>query len=238
MANSVSRSGLKDVWNAFMCNGAIWSPNDIPWCPTKISKIPTNIITWPEAKEIYKKSIRIDKDFKNSSFVCFYCDDYKFDGTRQGIWANPHNALNVLQHFQGIITPDFSTYQDFPYPLKIYNTFRMRAFGLWAQNNNLEVINNVRWGTDETYSYCFDGIAKNSIVAIGTVGGNPKKLKDRKRFEDGLSELVRRLNPKTIIVYGSSRYQCFQNLRESNIDVIEFHGTTSNYFSKKGDSHE
>ena len=43
----------------------------------------------------------------------------------------------------------------------------------------------VRWGTEETFQYCFDGIPQNSIVAAGTVGGSPRKRKDRDRFETG-----------------------------------------------------
>ena len=41
-------------------------------------------------------------------------------------------------------TPDFSTYQDFPEPLKVYNTYRMRAFGYWLTKNGIKVINNIR----------------------------------------------------------------------------------------------
>ena len=70
--------------------------------------------------------------------------------------------------------------------------------------------NNVRWGTSETYRYCFDGIDTDSIVAIGTVGGSPRKYIDRLRFEEGLAELVRVLRPHTIVVYGSANYPCFE----------------------------
>jgi hypothetical protein len=62
-----------------------------------------------------------------------------------GIWYNAKNVLKVLEHFEEIITPDFSTYQDFPEPIKLYNTYRMRAFRYWAGKNKIPVINNVRW---------------------------------------------------------------------------------------------
>jgi len=69
-----------------------------------------------------------------------------------------------------------------------------------------------RWGTSETYRYCFGGIPKNSIVAIGTVGGSPRKYEDRARFTDVLIELVKTLQPHTIIVYGSANYPCLKDL--------------------------
>lgn len=234
--NSI-RPGLIDAWNAFMCDGAEWSENDIPFCPTILTEIPSRIITWVEAKSIYKKRIKKDPSFKDDSFVCFYIDDYKFDGTRAGIWAQPHRSLEILSHFKGIVTPDFSEYQDFPYPIKLYNTYRMRVFGYWCGHNGLEVINNVRWGTEESFEYCFDGIEKDSIVAIGTVGGSPRRLLDRPRFECGLSELITHLEPKTILTYGSAKYPCFDQLRAVGIEVHEYSSATAEAF-KRGKNHE
>lgn len=224
------RKGCIDVFNAYMCDGAIYSQNDILYCPTTAKGPPEDIITWDEAKTIYRKAIKNkNKDFKHNAFVCFYTDDHKYDGPR-GIWHDSAHALKVLRHFAGAITPDFSTYQDFPEPLKIYNTYRMRVFGYWLSTNGIFVINNVRWGTPETYKYCFDGIPKNSIIAIGTVGGSPRKLIDRKRFEDGLREMVERLNPHTIIVYGSARYDCFEKLKEQGINIVAFSSETAKAF--------
>lgn len=227
------RTGLKDAWNAFMCKGAQFSQNDIPFCPTIVTDLPREMLTWEEAKKHHKKMLKQNKDYFCDAFICFYIDDYKFDGVRTSIWQFPWLALRVLKHFRGIITPDFSTYQDFPYPLKLWNTFRMRAFGYWAGNQGLEVINNIRWGTSETYHYSFDGIDRNSVVAIGTVGGSPRKLADRKRFETGLKEMVKRLSPHTIIVYGSSNYPCFDRLREQGILIIGFMGMTASYYERR-----
>ena len=227
---SKKRTGLKDIWNAFMCKGAKYSKYDIPLCPTILTELPEEIITWEEAKHLHRKLLHKNKDYSCDLFICFYIDDYKFDGVRTSIWLFPWLALRILKHYKGIITPDFSTYQDFPYPLKIWNTFRMRAFGYWAGNQGLEVINNVRWGTPETYHYSFDGIDKNSIVAIGTVGGSPKKLIDRKRFEDGLEEMVKVIGPHTIIVYGSGEYPCFKRLEERGIRIITYKSVTAKYY--------
>ena len=64
--------------------------------------------------------------------------------------------MNIIKHFAGIITPDFSTYQDFPEAIKIHNTYRMRLYGYWLGKEGIAVINNVRWGTEETFDYCFE----------------------------------------------------------------------------------
>lgn len=235
--NSI-RANIKDIWNAFMVYGADFSAStfDIPLCPTTVRRdaIPNRIVTFSEAINIYNKFRKISEEFKIDAFVCFYEDDQNFDGKRKGIWANPRNAYNILKHFSGIITPDFSTYQDFPIALKIYNTYRMRAFGYWYGSKcEKYVINNLRWGTAETYRFCFDGIQKNSIVAIGTVGGSPFKLLDRKRFEDGLEEMIKRLCPHTIIVYGSANYPCFKRLKERGIEIFEYPSRTNSYYQNR-----
>lgn len=233
MDNVKTRRGCKDVWNAFMVRGATFTENDIPICPTTAKEVPHDIITWEEAKAIYKKHrIKKDLSFKHDAFVCWYLDDHKFDGLR-GIWHDYKFALKVLKHFAGAITPDFSTYQDFPKPIKLYNTYRMRAFGYWLGINGIPVINNVRWGTPETFNYCFDGIEKNSIIAIGTCGGSPRRLRDRNRFDRGIDELVKRLHPHTIVVYGYANYQCFEKLKAQGIKVIAFSSETATAFERR-----
>ena len=227
------RKGIKSIWwKPYFVKGAAFSEYDVPFCPTTTAEIPKSVITYSEAKTIYKKELRKgNRSFHSDSFVCFYEDDVKFDGIF-GIWFRSSQAYKVLSHFQGIFTPDFSTYADFPLPLKLWNTYRMRAFGYWyGVICGGQVINNVRWGTAETYWYCFDGIPKNSIIAVGTVGGNPRKLTDRERFEDGLKELVKVLSPRVIIVYGSADYPCFDELRAQGIEIIAFPSKTSKVFA-------
>ncbi len=227
------RNGLVDNWNAHMVEGATFTYNDIPLCPTTATTVPESIITWDEAKHIYKIAVADSKkNFRHNAFVCFYLDDYKFDGPK-GIWSNENAALDVLRHFAGVISPDFSTYQDFPEPIKVYNTYRMRSCGYWYGRNGLAVINNVRWGTPETWRYCWDGIPVNSIVCIGTVGGSPRKLEDRVRFENGLDEMVRVLSPHTILVYGSANYTCFEKLKTQGIIVISYPSRTASAFERR-----
>lgn len=217
-----------------MVSGAKFSTNDIPFCPTTAIDMPALILTYKEAKEMYHKEMRRhNKYFKSFAYVCFYEDDGNFDSFK-GIWFRSSYAYKVLSHFTGIITPDFSLYQDFPLPLKLWNVYRMRAFGYWFGTLcGYAVINNVRWGTPETYWYCFDGIPENSVVAIGTVGGSPRKLEDRERFERGLKELVRRLHPHTIIVYGSANYKCFEELEKQGVTILAYPSKTSRAFVGK-----
>ncbi len=233
------RPGCIDMWNAFMVAGASFTiGSDIPLCPCAATEIPQKLISYVEAKHLHKEKNKTEPDYHVDATIHFYIDDQKFDGPRKGIWADPFGALEIIRHFSGIITPDFSTNFDFPDPQKRFNTYRMRAFGRWVGINDIPVINNVRWGTEETWEYCFDGIPYNSMVAIGTVASGLRKTSNRDIFEAGLYKMVEYINPHSIIVYGSANYKCFQNLKKKGINIISFSSDTSLAFSsRKGDDH-
>ena len=203
--NDYAKKLFDSMYKAYMVEDAKFCGEfDIPECPCTATEIPTDLVYYADSK--------IPVNF--NGFVHFYMDDYKFDS----IWRYATTALKRLKRFAGIITPDFSTYQDMPVAFKIYNTYRMRAFGYWLGKQGMQVINNVRWGTPESYMYCFDGIPKNSIVAISTVGCIKDK-RDEQRFTDGLYVMVERLNPSHILVYGKKGRSFFDKYIENGTPV-------------------
>ena len=191
----------------------------IPFCPTVIYEIPKKLISWEEAHNCHD----------HNAWVHFYLDDSKFTKT----WNDPEGAIELLSHFKGIITPDYSTYADFPIALKKANTFRMRAFGYLAAKRGLGVINNLRWGDSNTYDFSFSGLPHNSTLAIGTVGGNPRSLENRERFNSGLMAAVEELSPHTLLIYGSSKYPIFTELKEKGIYIITYQGHTASVFESR-----
>ena len=227
------RTGCKDIWNAFMVKDASFDiGSDMPICISS-DIIPASLISYEDAKSIYKKEMKKgNKDFHSDSFVMFYIDDHKFDGKRTGIWSYPGHALEIIRHFAGIITPDYSTYADFHDAIKRYNTYRMRAFGCWMNALDIPVINNVRWGTYETWNYCFAGIPKGSTVSIGSVASGIRKLINRPLFEEGLKKMISVIAPKRIIVYGSANYKFIQNLGTQGIEIIAFPSKASTAYKE------
>lgn len=204
---------------AFMVKGAKFCGKyDIPECPCTIENTPKDLIAYSDIKA----------ETNYEAFAHFYIDDYKFNS----VWTHPQKALEKFKRCAGVITPDFSTYQDMPKVFKIFNTYRMRAVGYWLSKLGIPVINNVRWGTSESYDYCFDGIPKNSIVSIGTVGCIKEKC-NWQRFSEGLAELVQRLTPKTILVYGSAQDKFFGKYRQSGIKIVEYPSRMSLVFEKR-----
>ena len=100
-------------------------------------------------------------------------------------------------------------------------TYQGKAIGVWLQKEGVEVIPNVRFADERSYDFCFDGVEKNSTVAIGTYGCI-KRLMDRAYFEKGLQQMVKRLQPQTIIVYGAAPDQIFGKYKKMGIRIIQF----------------
>lgn len=226
------RNGLHDIWNAFMVQGVSFTRHDIPITGVAIS-IPEKLVGWDEARSIYKKEIKKDKDFIYPAFIHFYLDDQKFDGKKTSIWTYPAEALKIIRHFQGVISPDFSTYSDFPEPIKIYNIYRMRAFDCFMESQGIPHIHNVRWGTKETWKYCFDGVPEGSIVSIGTIASGLGRKENRRLFEEGFKKMIDVLHPKAIIIYGSSNYDVIKEAGSRGIIIISFESSTSLAFKAK-----
>ncbi|MGL4483980.1 MAG: DUF4417 domain-containing protein, partial [Anaerovoracaceae bacterium] len=154
--------------------------------------------------------------------VHFYEPDSKFER----LWKRPRTYINKLKRFDGVITPDFSLYREMPLCMQVWNTYRNRALGYWLSKNEIPIIPNVRWGDERTYDFCFDGVNKNSIVAIGT-HGCIKRKEDKYYFQLGLLEMLKRLSPHSIIVFGAMPSTIFDKVELDNIKLINFESECS-----------
>lgn len=198
-----------DVFHALLVHNAEYD-GKYEWPVIKTSNlIPNRVVTFSRAMS------RSWTDF--NCWVIFYEHDKNFER----IWNNPKAYLNKLKKFKGIVSPDFSLYRNMPLCMQIWNTYRGRALAYWLQENGIEVIPNVRWNDERTLKFCFNGIEKNTTVAVGT-HGCIKNKDDRSYFKAGLAELVNCLSPKTIIVYGAAPDDIFKKYKECGIDIIPF----------------
>ena len=230
----INRAGLTDIWNAFMVENATFSDHDIPLCPTTATNCPHELVGYDEAKSIHKKMLRKGElDYHINAFIHFYIDDSKFDGKKSSFWLYPDKVLEIISHFDGIIVPDPSTYADFPDPLKRWNYYRMNAFGFWVASKGHQVISNVRWNTPDTWNYCFDGNPNNSMLCLGTVASSLKYKLNYEPFAAGLMKMYEVLHPHTLIVYGSSNYPCFEELKALGVNIVTFKSKTCKYYERR-----
>ena len=149
-------------------------------------------------------------DYENYIAHFFY-DDYKFIDA----WRNPDKYIERLAKFKAVVSPNFSLYTDFPRALQILSCYRRQWCGAYWQANGIDVIPNVCWGDKKSYDFCFDGIPKHSTVAVSSVGvRNDKSWNNDAFFLAGYREMMERLEPTTVICYGTKFEGMYGNVIE------------------------
>lgn len=131
--------------------------------------------------------------------IHFYVDDYQFER----VWNYPEKYVDILKEYECILSPDFSLYMDMPMPMKIWNVYRSRQIGAFYQNHGIAVIPTISWSEKETFDFAFEGIPENSIVSVSTIGVKENKGA-LKIWKDGMKEMIKRIKPSTILVYGGA----------------------------------
>ncbi len=225
------RKGCKDNFHAFMVEEAEFDGYyDIPFIPQDFNLD-------------VKKLIAYDKTYKHiyepGEVVHFYLDDQKFDGPK-GIWNGISSNESYkrgfdLSRFEGataIITPDFSLYLDMPRVMQIWNVYRSRAIGYYLARLGYNVIPNVRWTDEESYDFAFDGLYQGQVVAVGTLGCS-KNNADKALLISGFIEMIKRIKPRCIIIYGPIINELYYVLEKYNIKYIQFDSDISSFY--KGD---
>jgi hypothetical protein len=151
---------------------------------------------------------------EKQKFLHFFLDDYQF----YRVWNELKGNGEIIKEFAGALSPDFSLYSDYPISLQIYNTYRNRYCGAYWQSLGIKVIPTIGWSDERSFDFCFEGVEKGGVVAVGTVGvmndENAKKL-----FLKGYNEMMKRLEPKKIIIYGSK----FEGLIGDIIEIKPFY---------------
>ena len=176
--------------------------------------IPSKLIGFNYAKTNKEKNVGIH----------FYLDDYQFER----LWNKPEDYVDILKQYECILSPDFSLYMDMPMPMKIWNIYRSRLIGQYYQSQGIKVIPTLSWAEEETFEFCFEGIPKGSIVSISTIG--VKKNKEAlKIWKTGVDELIKRIEPSTILIYGGKLDYDY-----GDIEVIYYENQVTERMIKNG----
>lgn len=176
--------------------------------------VPEELIGFNYAKTSEKKNVGIH----------FYLDDYQFER----VWNYPEKYVELFQEYDCILSPDFSLYTDMPMPMKVWNVYRSRLIGAYYQSYGIPVIPTLSWAEKETFDFCFKGIPKGSIVSISTIG--IKKDKDAmKTWLDGVKEMLKTVNPKTLLIYGGKLPFDY-----GDRETIYFNNNVTENWGKKG----
>lgn len=186
MTSEIMRNNPLFMRNSYSCYGK-WS---IPVVKKQILTTTDNI------KLIACSDTRAnDNEVNKKKAVHFFVDDYRFEG----IYNNPERSLNRYSQYAFLLTPDFSTYVDMPLWKQLESVAKNRWVGAYWQEHGLTVIPTVSWSDTRSYEFCFDGIEHGSTVAVGMIGCKKSYV----AFMRGYNEMLERLKPENIIVFGT-----------------------------------
>lgn len=142
----------------------------------------------------YKKTKLNDEENKHKT-IHFFTYDWLFEN----VYEKPELAMEKLDQYYALLTPEFSTYNDMPLARQIDSVFKNRWCGAFWQKQGMLVIPTISWGSIPCMDFCFDGIEKGSVVAVSTY--MREDIKDE--FMLGYNKMLEVIEPSAIICYGT-----------------------------------
>lgn len=101
--------------------------------------------------------------------------------------------------------------------MMIWNVYRSRLLGHFWQENGMTVIPTVSWADEDSFDFCFDGLPKHATVAVSTVGVIKNK-EAREIWNKGFSEMLKRVKPAKVLLYGGDIDYDFPK----NLEIVRF----------------
>ena len=157
-----------------------------------------------------KELIPYRVDSNRNGTAHFFLDDYRFERC----WRKPDSQIEELKKYDGVLSPDFSMYTNYPQAMQIWQVYRNRWCACYWQSLGIKVIPTISWSDEQSFKYCFLGVQKGSTVAIGTVGVLNNEYA-KTLFMQGFKEMLKQLEPKEILIYGNklSELEGYKNIR-------------------------
>lgn len=148
---------------------------------------------------------KLNDEVNGQKTIHFFTQDWLFSA----VYEKPEAALERLEQYYAVFTPDFSLYADMPIALQIYNTFKSRWCGAFWQKHGLTVIPTLNWSTPDSFEFCFDGIERGSVVAVSTYYAEDYE----KEFMLGYKKMLEVIQPSAVLCYGDTFPQMCGNVK-------------------------
>lgn len=129
--------------------------------------------------------------------VHFCIDDYQFNR----VWNSPKQYVDLLKQFQCVVTPDFSVYDDMPYPMRLWGIYKALAIGLYWQREGMKVVPNITANDMDFLELVLPYYPKGGTIFFSTMGvTRDKGMAKIARKEMERTEQV--LEPSRVLLFG------------------------------------
>lgn len=139
--------------------------------------------------------IKSNDEVNKNKTIHFFTYDWNFEN----VYEKPEQALEKLDHYYALLTPEFSTYKDMPLARQIDSVFKNRWCGAFWQKQGMLVIPTISWGSYSCFDFFCDGVEEGSVVAVSTYTREDNK----KGFMEGYEIMMEKIKPSAVICYGT-----------------------------------
>lgn len=170
-----------------------------------------------------------DKDVPPGSVLHFYVHDKRF----LPFIEDPDRWMDRLDRFPRVVGLDCSVYRDLPLAEQIHSLYLNRAMDWDLHRRGKTVIPNATWGDWRSFGFCFDGIDPDKTVAVSSHGACQSR-RARYHFLEGLSALLERLSPPSVVFHGAVFSEAAELLAEAGVRAIPMRSRMDKAFSQGG----
>ena len=186
-----------------------------------ISKdLPLNIITFKESK-------KIPKDKRKNYYICTFSPDKSFFS----VFNNPKRYVDYFKQFAGLIGFDYSVHSDQPPIVQKQQMNTNLSLTYYYGNNGINVIPNIRTGSTYISEEFYDAIPKGTLVAVGT-HGFIKKRSQKYEWYFSLKEIIDKLNPSGIVIYGTLNGKLFDRIK-ARVPIYQYDAWSDRKYKKE-----
>lgn len=153
----------------------------------------------------FNEAYKVNKSIRKHCNIHFFLADYLFERT----WSKLTQTADFLKDYKTVLSPDFSLYTDMPIAMQIFNHYKKMYVSKYWQDRGMRVIPVACWSDERSFDFCFEGMPKNSLVAVSSVGVMNNK-NAQLLFSQGYSKMLEVLEPKQILWYGKE-HECMDN---------------------------
>ncbi|MCL2369971.1 MAG: DUF4417 domain-containing protein [Firmicutes bacterium] len=134
---------------------------------------------------------------------------FTYDWLYETVYSKPEVALEKLDQYYALMTPDFSCYFGMPKALQIHSIFRNRWCGAFWQKQGFRVIPTIEWSDPSSFEFAFDGVEQGAVVAVSTYGREDYE----REFLLGYDKMLEVIKPSAVICYGEPFAKMSGNVR-------------------------
>ena len=145
---------------------------------------------------------------------------FSYDYELERLSNNLQRYAPRLAKYKCICEPDFSMKIGDPLRVVVGNAFRSHTIAFCLQEYGCKVMPTMKWSSPESYEVCFDGYERGGAVIVSTIG-TMKDERSRMYFKDGFKEMLKRISPDAVVLYGDSN-EWITSLMPKQLDVQHF----------------